>query len=234
MRAEDLTELGDVYTDEEDFEEAYHMYLEAAIAGDADACTRLAQMYLHGNEFVRQDYAKCFHFLKMDYERSGRIRCEMVLAELDVLYDETANNAFRDYIEFMIDNGEWEFYIVKGSNMIEGGPYPPDAQAEMRCYEEAWKHEIIMGREMIAEMYYSGRGVEQDYKKAYDLWQSYEGSASTAKDYYLGEMYLYGRYVEQDSDVAKEYFQKIINMGKEWEVDDYYQEAEKRLEEMGL
>ncbi len=234
MRTEELTELGDVYTEEEDFEEAYRMYLEAALAGDADACLRLALFYLYGNEYVDQDYAKGFHYLELDYERCDRIRGGMAIIELNEENsgNEDWNSAFRDYIEFMIAHEEWHFLIIKGSHMTEGGPYPPDANAKIRCYEEAWEHGVTMGRELAAEMYYLGREVPQDYKMAYDLWQSYEGSASFTKDYYLGEMYYYGRYVERNPERARELFEKVVSDGQELEIeDDFVGKAKERLAE---
>ena len=235
MRAEDLIELGDVYADEADFEEAYHMYLEAALAGSADACFKLALLYFYGSEYLRRDFAKGFHYMKMDFERCGKIRNGITLYELseENLGNDEWNRCFRDYIEFMIAHKKWHFLIVKGSHMMEGGPYPPDAQAKMQCYEEAWEHGLTIGRELIAEMYYLGKEVPQDYKKAYDLWQSYEGSASFTKDYCIGEMHYYGRYVEQDLKKAAELFAKVVEDGRDLEIeDDYIKMAREKLKEM--
>ncbi len=142
MNAEDLVELGDVYLDEDDFEEAYRLYLEAALAGDADACYKLALLYLYGNEYLSWDFAKGFHYLKLDYERCGKIRGGLTLFEIseENMGNDEWNSHFRDYIEYIIAHEEWHFLIIKGSHMMEGGPYPPDAKAKMKCYEEAWEH----------------------------------------------------------------------------------------------
>lgn len=236
MRTEELTELGDAYADEADFEEAYRMYLEAALAGDADACLRLAWFYLYGNEYIDQDFAKGFHYLVTVYELSGKIRGGLDLVRLSEVHshEEAWKCAFRDYIEAMLQHEEWSFLILKGNNMREDGLYPPNAAEEIRCYEAAWDHGIELGHELIAEMYYHGRGVDQDYKKAYELLTSYESKdISLAKPYFLGEMYLNGYYVEQDKEKATEYFREITARDGFWERDEYYGMAVERLEEMG-
>lgn len=236
MRTEDLTELGDVYANEADFEEAYRMYLEAALAGDGEGFYKLGQMYLFGDEPVTQDYEKAFKLFKLDFEATGKIRG--LLDSFDesdgIRACEEGRRAFRDYIEYMIDHEEWYFYIIKANELKGGGVYPEDPAEVVHCYEEAMNHGIEMGCECLAELYYLGLGVARDYKKAYDLWQSYEGSQSLVKPYYLGEMYLHGYYVQQDSDSAAEYFRTIIDKGEFWKEDVFFQRAKARLEEMSL
>ncbi len=92
---------------------------------------------------------------------------------------------------------------------------------------------MTIGRELIAEMYYLRKEVPQDYKKAYDLWQSYEGSASFTKDYCIGEMYYYGRYLKYDLKKAKELFEKVVEDGQGLEIEcDYVKLAREKLKEM--
>ena len=218
MTAARLVTMGKCYMEEYDYEMAYRCFLDAALQNNADAILNLGIMYLCGSEVVQQDFVKAFHYLKLDYEMTGIIRTGFDVSEarIEILESIEGKEAYRDYIEFLINNQEWHYYIIKGEEYRDNGLYPKSVEEEIKCYQEAWKHGVSMGLECLAEMYYAGRDVKQDYKKAYELLQSYDGSASFTKDRIIGEMYYYGRYLEKDVGKAVEIFKDIINSDNPW------------------
>ncbi|MBQ3761038.1 MAG: sel1 repeat family protein [Clostridia bacterium] len=63
-----MVNLGNVYEDREDYEQAYYWYNEAALAGSEAGAFNVANMY-HNGLYVRQDYKKAYAYFKTLYGR---------------------------------------------------------------------------------------------------------------------------------------------------------------------
>lgn len=79
---------------------------------------------------------------------------------------------------------------------------------EQRAFNELTKfvedRVYFKGRELLGEMYYYGKGTEQDYKKALESFKEAEGILASA-EYYLGLMYINGQGVEVDEKKGLDY-----------------------------
>ena len=231
MNSDRLVKMGKCFREEYDYKRAYDCFLEAALDNEPEAILNLGFMYLNDEEPVRQNFAKAFHYLKKYYELTGESKggYEIICSHKDIVECEEGRAAYRDYIEFMISQEEWEYYIIKGDEHRENGAYPKSDKEEMRCYKEAAKHGVKMGLECLAEKYYRGDGIKQDYKKAYDILQSYEGAASYKKDRILGEMFYYGRGVKKDKKRGISILKDIVQSDDPWKEMDYDYELARDL-----
>lgn len=231
MNTDRLVKMGKCFREEYDYERAYYCFLEAALDNDPEAILNLGYMYLNEEEPVRRDFGKAFNYLKKYYELTGKPKggYEVILVHEDIEESEEGRAAYRDYIEFMISHEEWDYYVIKGNEFRDNGVYPKSDEEEMRCYRAAGKHGVKMGWECLAEKYYRGDGIKQDYKKAYDILQSYEGTASYKKNRILGEMFYYGRGVEKDIEKAVHILKEIVQSDNPWREMDYDYELARDL-----
>ena len=104
--------------------------------------------------------------------------------------------------------------ILIGDAYAYGEGVPQDAQEAIRWYKKAVKAGATFVNEKIGLLYFEGRGVPVDYKKAYNYFTrdyfSKDKYKSVSTMYSLGEMYRQGLYVEQDIDKACEYYMRIV------------------------
>ena len=231
MTIQEIVDLGKAYRDERSYEEAYGYFLEGAIANNAEAIENLGLLYLLG-EGVDQNEEKAFRYYRMYYDMTGDKDMLMNISDClsDLLNRKEGCRLYRELLEYLIDNGEWDIWIQKGFGYREGTAYPKDLFKAIDCFEQAISHGVSMGYECLGEMYFLGEGVEQNYKKAYEFFQSCEGHSSFIKPYYLGEMYRLGLYVENNFDKAKQEYRRIVDSPvKMRAVDSYYIKAARRL-----
>ena len=66
---------------------------------------------------------------------------------------------------------------------------------------------------MLGEIYYYGKGVEQDYKKAAEFFEKSCESGDKYGCYELGKMYEKGEGVEQDKSKALMFYKKACDDG---------------------
>ena len=57
-------------------------------------------------------------------------------------------------------------------------------------------------------MYYLGKGIEKNYKKAFEWYEKVASQGFADAQYNLGNMYYYGEGVEKDSKKAIEWYEK--------------------------
>ncbi len=65
-------------------------------------------------------------------------------------------------------------------------------------------------KKLMGKMYYYGKGIEQNYKKAFECFEDVKDEEKTAQ-YYIGKMYLKGYGVKKNKKLGKKY---IINSAK--------------------
>ncbi len=117
-------------------------------------------------------------------------------------------------------------YIMLGGAILKGTGCEQNSEDAIRWYEKAVANGERFGNECIGEIYFAGKYVSQDYKKAYEYFTKDDGKKSYCTLYHLGEMYRMGLYVEKDLDKASEYYQKIVfDDNSPCKIDDYYWRA---------
>ena len=231
MNSRELIELGRDHLEEYEVEEAYRCFLEAALMDDPEAIIELGIAYLYGRG-VNEDFKKAFHYFKTAYTLKRDLSMMWDISEVrdDLILTEEGRNAYMDFIEFLLENEEWEMYIYMADEYSDGGIFPENTEKKIEYLNKAIEHGIDMGFDCLGEMYFLGEKVEQDYKRAYEYFMSYEGNASFAKPYYLGEMYRRGLYPKKDADKAKQLYLSITesdNPAKYY--DKYYEPAAEHL-----
>jgi len=122
-------------------------------------------------------------------------------------------------------------YIMVGDAKLQGTGCEQNTEEAIRWYAKAAENGQPFGNECLGLMYYYGKYIGQDYKKAYEYFTKDEGRKSYCTLYLLGEMYRQGLYVEQYLTRAYEYYKDIVYDDEELRVslDDYYWRACYRL-----
>ena len=119
--------------------------------------------------------------------------------------------AFNEFLRFP-NFGLNQYYI--GLCYAEGKGVPKDIALAKKWYEKAANQGVQQAILALGEMYYFGRGVEQDYSKAVQLFEcSTEVRSYALPNYYLGDCYHHGLGVKSDWYKAKEYYKKAIELG---------------------
>ncbi len=143
-------------------EEAYVYYLEAALSeNDPEALYNLGRMYLSGR-YVEKDYVKAFKYFKQSYDLSGSLDCIFWIMDNseDIAKDKEGRKEFRDFFDYLLDNGEWALYITVGGEYGAGKIYDYDVKKQIECYEKAIEKGIDMGYDCLAELYYEGQNLD--------------------------------------------------------------------------
>jgi TPR repeat protein len=70
-------------------------------------------------------------------------------------------------------------------------------------------------------MYYNGKGIEKDYKKAFNYYTLAANKGNKEAQYNLGIMYLKGEGINKDEIKAKEWFKKSCFNEKQKGCDEY-------------
>ena len=122
------------------------------------------------------------------------------------------------------------FWILELARQFTEGEFvPADGAKAIETFELAEKAGVSFGYQGIGELYYLGKGVEQDFAKAYDYFTRHEKLACCTQ-FFLGEMYRQGLFVERDDRKAMEYYRLIADSTERAkELDSYYHPACYRL-----
>lgn len=236
LTSEKLNEIGQCQLDERNPEEAYDYFLEAAHMGNAQAIKNLAVLYLYG-EGVSQNFEKSFRYLQIAYDLSGRVWASYEVGDcrLDIIGCDEGRRAFANYLDYLVDHKNLIAYVLKASELLAGIVYPQNIDEAIRLYEELYKRGENFGAELLGEMYYEGRYVKQDYKKALKYFSLCDVTKSFVKSFYMGMMYSKGNGVEKNLEKAVEYFESIVNANDFWKMEDaYYHKAKEMLAQMEI
>lgn len=232
---EELVVQAQAYAQKEQYREAYPLFLEAAMAGDAEATLQLGVLYLHGRG-VPRNYEKAFHFFRAYYEWKQKLEPLAYIQFCDdiVVHGNRKGVAqYRAFLEYLIAQEEWQIYVVLSDEYDRGVVYPRDENEAIWCLRQALSHGVEAAADFLGEKYYLGQCVEQDYHKAYEFFTMFEEEETLTKPYYLALMYRDGIVVPQDAEKAKDYLTRIVDMDFPYkEMDQYYEMAIKLLAEM--
>ncbi len=136
-----------------------------------------------------------------------------------------------EYMKKLADAGRPEAFVQLAEMFLHGTGVNKNVDMAMDLYQKSADAGEITAYGFMGLVYYEGKDLPQDYKKAYELFIK-AGEKSNEVIYKLGEMYRLGLYVEQDQEKADEYYQKVIDMGEFMPgsgLDWYFHCAEERL-----
>lgn len=84
----------------------------------------------------------------------------------------------------------------------------PNVEERAKLYELAASKGYMRSKSNLAVMYFDGRGVHQDYRKAFELWSSVQNENVRAK-LCIAECYFHGKGVKEDKAKAYEIIQEL-------------------------
>ena len=160
-----------------------------------------------------------------------RTAVELFEAE-DYLADGEIRGRYLAYLETLAGGGDPEACIRLGDACLNGTAGPQDPGEAVLWYEKAAELGNGAGYERIGRLYYEGKAVPADYRKAFEFFARNKGQESFETLYALGEMYQQGLYVSRDLEKACRYYRRIVYADIGFpELDAYYARACRRLAE---
>jgi len=176
-----------------DPEKQYDLYeiLRKAEAGDRDAMLEAVNLMAVEN-------------LPWD-DKTGDIR-EKYVRYLEVLAKEGCTDP----------DGKTDSQIMLADVYAKGELVARDTLSAIRLYELAAADGAIVANEFIGDLYYEGRGVPQNYKKAHTYYTKNDkrikkGNHTLSTWYRLGEMYRLGLGIKKNMDKAVECYGKAFD-----------------------
>lgn len=194
--------LGQMYEKGEgvrfDYNQVVKWYTLAAEQGDAKAQSTLGKMYKEGKG-VKQDYQQVVKWYSLAAEQG----------DVDAQYNLGSMYIFGEGVNSDVHQGlKWYSLAAEQGN--------PDAQSFLGetyyvkgDYDQAviWYTKAAQKRSKaafnLANMYFEGKGVKQDYEKAVEL---YRTSGHVGARLILGRIYDEGEIVKQDYEEAKNWY----------------------------
>lgn len=133
--------------------------------------------------------------------------------------------AFDIYNELIEKYNDPKSYYYMGEFYYWGGPVEVDYEKAYYYYTEALKYNpnYLKAKFSIAYLYYSGKGIEENNEKAFNIFKELVEKHNFSKAYYfLGWYYYWGKVVEQDYKKAIEYFNEAIKNKQNTYESKYY------------
>ena len=159
------------------------------------------ELYQQGRDAEKiQNYSKAINFYQKASQQ-GHAEASFALSQiykngLGVNYDSAKGNYW------------YNTAIKQGYD-----PYHSNSKTQKFIYKDITQE--AKGQFALGVMYYLGKGIQQDYKKAFECFQKASNQGYAEAQYYLGLIYQYGQEGEQDYKKAFELFQKASNQGHE-------------------
>lgn len=115
------------------------------------------------------------------------------------------------FLSFFIPPG----FSEESGQLIEGikAYHAGDFEAAKRVFEKSAEEEDPMGLHLLASLYYEGKGVEKDLKKAVDLFEEAAAKGFVASNANLGLIYQNGEGVEKNLPKAIEFYKTAAEKG---------------------
>lgn len=152
-----------------------------------------------------------------DLLTDGKIKCQAEACHILAIVLSNKNNNSCDYqmalkyAEKAKDLGNTYADNELGVMYYYGYGVEVDKNIAREHFKEAYDNKA--GLINYALTYYKGDGVEQDYKKAFDLYMEGVDKGSLKSIERVGNAYCYGRGVDKDYDKALEYYKKAAEGG---------------------
>ncbi len=157
--------------------------------------------------------------LSYSVEQKKTLEIIRVFTDYETIKTEYLKEMRRERIRQYADEGEWLGQFYMGYISEEENNYTE----ALRWYALAIDKGSSGAMANSGWIYYYGKGVEQDYKKAYDFFMcSAKSTSNKMAMFYLGEMYEKGHYVKADLETALYWYRESALQGDK--------AAKKRLE----
>lgn len=152
----------------------------------------------------------------------GVITSIMADSNEEQFISQSIQDRYWKYLKILADAGHPFAYIWMGSEYENGVHVSKDADKAIECYQNAVKAGEKFGYECMAMLYYYGKLVPADYKKAYELFMKSGKRRSNGAKFVLGEMRLKGLYLKQSNRKACYYYKQITNDDQFYSTEDAY------------
>ena len=244
MDVEEIIKKAEELYYDNDLEQAYELYLEAASCCHPKAFERLGDMYFFGM-YVRQDHKKSMAYYDI-LAQKGNLSAMSEVVDLMAMTEDDSGvcdpEKYMRYLNALSDSGNGNYKISLGLEYVRGLYVERDIEKAIELFETAVKLGKTFGYSCIADLYYDGEHVPQDYAKA-KLYYEKDDSEELMPLYRLARIYDEGLGTESDYKKAYELYIQFIedytdsielmkSIGVECDEDKYYPIAIKRAKEL--
>ncbi len=209
-----MNELGSLYENgkgvNRDPDRAFDLYLQAAKQGEAIAQTNVGVCYENGTG-VPKDIKEAIRWYEMAASQ-GHVEAQRNLAALYFNGTQVSQD-YRKAIEWTAraaESGNVEAQSMLGVMYQEGLGTFKDPKLAMEWHIRAGTADSLA---RLGNMYFSGDGVEKNYKQAFDLYMKASKKGHPEATYNLGVMYEKGLHITPDLIVAGNYYQRAAELG---------------------
>ena len=189
---------------EQNFVEAYCLFIEEAETGNALAMHDLGRMHMDGLG------------MEMDAALAQEWYAKALTAFLEVEAEKP-----KPYLQYRI-----------GKMHAAGLGTPQDYEEAARWFDMAVAKNHKYAQYSLAGLYYQGHGVEQSYETAFDLYRKSARQRNPYASYELAKMLRDGFGTEKDLDKADEHFQRAFTGFSEPKADSRDDKLQYRLGQM--
>ena len=248
---DDVVKKADALLKKNKYEQAYDLYLEAAMALDPRALRRLADMYYCG-QYLRKDYKKAYEYYKLLAEQKDLEAMDKVVNMTFMLRDEKGymksigeyedDEMIIDYLTYLSEQGDLKALIALGDEYKLGISVERNISKAIELFKKAVEMGEPFGNELLGELYFEGEYIEIDYEKAFEYF-SKNPKLQMATIYHLAYMYDHGFGTQPNTEKAIELYKDFmkryeddLELMKTLEIntmeDEFYIAAKKRLIEL--
>ena len=206
-------QLGNMYREEKNYEQAVYWWRKAAEQGYGKAQNNLGNAYFNG-WYVEQDYAKAIEWYRKAVE-NGSIMAQYSLGRMY----QNGYGVEQDYAQAV----KWYRKAAEQGNafaqknlgwMYEKGlGVEQDFSQAARLYRMAAEQGDATAQCFLGVMYDVGRGVEKDNAKAVELYRKSAEQGNADAQFNLGFAYDLGKGVREDKYEAAKWYRKAAEQG---------------------
>ena len=203
LRGEVCVDTGEVFI-EQSRTKAYELLSRAANHGCVGAKYQLGLLYKEG-QGVEKDYTKAFEMFLQSLNEckiEGEAKYSILGLDLEQRYD----MAYKEYYKSI---EKWKDEVCKGK--LTGQII--DDFFEFMKKEVIRVNTIEEAEYQLGLLYKGGKGIEQNYIKAFEMFSNAAKQGNEDAEFELGLLYLKGQGVEQNSATAYEIFSRLASQG---------------------
>jgi len=187
------------HLDAKEYAQARQWFQKAAEAGSADGMNGLGALYENGWG-VTQDSAQARQWYRRAAD-AGSVAAKLKLA---MLSPSPASQPLPNGTPSPVDE------LAAAKRYLDAKDYAK-ALPLLRKVADATRN--LEALNQLGDLYYSGRGVSQDYVQARQWYQKAADAGSANAMYQLGELYQYGQGVARDYAQAHRWYHKAVDAG---------------------
>ena len=215
---DELIALADKYCEgeEEDYDKAFALYVEAAAKGSLYALARLGWCYVQGAG-VEEDEQKGFALIRESAEK-GNAEGQIFMGH----YYKVIKRNYKETIKWYskaAEKGNSEGQFCLGLCYYNGVFYPGGLGGErnyveaVRWFQKSARQGNSDAQYRLGNCYKKGKGVENDYVEAIKWYRKSAEQGNSIAQYNLGVCYYNGEGVEKDYAEAVKWYRKSAELG---------------------